>query len=339
MSSKFLIHRVVQEFHISKTVRDRAISSKFLTHRVVQECPMQRGKISSWQPSWILAENEKVWTRHRSPKPSRKTYSDQDQPQHDPDPPYYREVALCDIPSQYAEEVDKKCEPDTGLPKNCEPDTGLPNPPGRPILIRSPKPSRKTYSDQNFNFRHFWRPSWIFAENEKVWTRHRSPKPSRKTYSDQDQPQHDPDPPYYKEVALCDIPSQYAEEVDKKCEPDTGLPKKVWTRHRSPKPSWKTYSDQVSQTLQEDLVWSKFQFSPLLAAILDFCGKWKSVNQTQVSQTLQEDLSSWSRPTSTWSRPALLQGGSSVWYSLSIRRGDRYFQAYPETPWSQGILT
>ena len=32
--------------------------------------------------------------------------SDQDQPQHDPDPRYYREVALSDIPSQYAEEVD-----------------------------------------------------------------------------------------------------------------------------------------------------------------------------------------------------------------------------------------
>ena len=44
--------------------------------------------------------------RHRSPKPSRKTHSDHDQPQHDPDPPYYREVALSDIPSQYAEEVD-----------------------------------------------------------------------------------------------------------------------------------------------------------------------------------------------------------------------------------------
>ena len=32
--------------------------------------------------------------------------SDQDQPQHDPDPSYYREVALFDVPSQYAEEVD-----------------------------------------------------------------------------------------------------------------------------------------------------------------------------------------------------------------------------------------
>ena len=42
----------------------------------------------------------------RSPKPSRKTYTDQVRPQYDPDPPYYREVALSDIPSQYAEEVD-----------------------------------------------------------------------------------------------------------------------------------------------------------------------------------------------------------------------------------------
>ena len=32
--------------------------------------------------------------------------SDQDLPQHDPDPPYYREVSLSDMPSQYAEEVD-----------------------------------------------------------------------------------------------------------------------------------------------------------------------------------------------------------------------------------------
>ena len=32
--------------------------------------------------------------------------SDQDLPQYDPDPPYYREVALSDIPSQYPEEFD-----------------------------------------------------------------------------------------------------------------------------------------------------------------------------------------------------------------------------------------
>ena len=40
-----------------------------------------------------------------APQVSR-AISDQDQPQHDPDPPYYREVALSDVPSQYAEEVD-----------------------------------------------------------------------------------------------------------------------------------------------------------------------------------------------------------------------------------------
>ena len=43
--------------------------------------------------------------RHSSSKPS-KAHSDQDQPQHDPDPPFYREVSLADISSQYAEEVD-----------------------------------------------------------------------------------------------------------------------------------------------------------------------------------------------------------------------------------------
>ena len=32
--------------NISKTVRDRAISSKFLIHREVQEYPVQRGKNS-----------------------------------------------------------------------------------------------------------------------------------------------------------------------------------------------------------------------------------------------------------------------------------------------------
>ena len=41
----------------------------------------------------------------RSSKPSRAP-SDQDQPQHDPDPLFYREVAMADLPSQYAEEVE-----------------------------------------------------------------------------------------------------------------------------------------------------------------------------------------------------------------------------------------
>ena len=50
-------------------------------------------------------EDQSSAPRHTSSKPSG-ALSDQDQPQHDPDPPYYREVALSDVPSQYAEEVD-----------------------------------------------------------------------------------------------------------------------------------------------------------------------------------------------------------------------------------------
>ena len=55
-------------------------------------------------------EDQSSVARHRSSKPSGAqpsgAVSDQDLPQHDPDPPYYREVALSDIPSQYTEEVD-----------------------------------------------------------------------------------------------------------------------------------------------------------------------------------------------------------------------------------------
>ena len=50
-------------------------------------------------------EDQSSVAGHRSSKPSG-ALSDQDQPQHDPDPPYSREVALSDIPFQYAEEVD-----------------------------------------------------------------------------------------------------------------------------------------------------------------------------------------------------------------------------------------
>ena len=55
-------------------------------------------------------EDQSSVVRHRSSKSSGAqpsgAASDQDLPQHDPDPPYYREVALSDVPSQYAEEVD-----------------------------------------------------------------------------------------------------------------------------------------------------------------------------------------------------------------------------------------
>ena len=78
-----------------------------------------------------------------------------------------------------------------------------------------PAPSRpKRHSDKS---KHKSRARFLPSSSEEDQSpehRHRSPKPSRKSYPDQDHPQHDPDPPYYREVALSDIPSQYAEEVD-----------------------------------------------------------------------------------------------------------------------------
>ena len=61
-----------------------------------------RHKVRSRYVSSSSEEDQSSATRHRSSK----ALSDQDQPQHNPDPPYYREVALSDIPFQYTEEVD-----------------------------------------------------------------------------------------------------------------------------------------------------------------------------------------------------------------------------------------
>ena len=84
-------------------------------------------------------EDQSPEHRHRSPKPSRKSHSDQDHPQHDPNPPYYREVALSDIPSQYAEEVDtfrilKLPDPRESLPRSSTAVMGLDDEKGRQEL-------------------------------------------------------------------------------------------------------------------------------------------------------------------------------------------------------------
>ena len=71
----------------------------------------------------------------------------------------------------------------------------------------------KKHADRS---KHKVRSRYVSSSSEKYQSsapRHRSSKPSG-ALSDQDQPQHDPDPPYYREVALSDVPSQYAEEVD-----------------------------------------------------------------------------------------------------------------------------
>ena len=83
---------------------------------------------------------------------------------------------------------------------------------------RIPSSRSKKHSDKS---KHKSRSRYVSSssgEDQSPAARHRSSKPSRAqpsgATSDQDLPQHDPDPPYYREVALSDMPSQYAEEVD-----------------------------------------------------------------------------------------------------------------------------
>ena len=78
---------------------------------------------------------------------------------------------------------------------------------------RIPSTKPKRHADKS---RHQVRSRYVSSsskEDQSSATRHRSSKPSG-ALSDQDQPQHDPDPPHYREVALSDVPFQYAEEVD-----------------------------------------------------------------------------------------------------------------------------
>ena len=89
-------------------------------------------------------EEQSSVAKHRSSKPSGAqspgANSDQDLPQHDPDPPYYREVALADIPSQYAEEVDtfrrilSLPDPRESLPRSSTSVMGLDDEKGRQEL-------------------------------------------------------------------------------------------------------------------------------------------------------------------------------------------------------------
>ena len=96
-------------------------------------------------------EDQSPATRHRSSKPCRAqpsgAVSDQDLPQHDPDPPYYREVALSDMPSQYAEEVDtfrrilSLPDPRESMPRSSTSVMGLDDEKGRQELRpRGPSP-------------------------------------------------------------------------------------------------------------------------------------------------------------------------------------------------------
>ena len=96
-------------------------------------------KVRSRYVSSYLEEDQSSAPRHRSSKPCG-AHSDQDQPQHDPDPPYYREVALSDVPSQYAEEVDTfRCilslpDPRESMPRSSISVMGLDDEKGRQEL-------------------------------------------------------------------------------------------------------------------------------------------------------------------------------------------------------------
>ena len=98
-----------------------------------------RHKVRSRYVSSSSEEDQFSATRHRSSKPSG-ALSDQDQPQHDPDPPYYREVALSDVHSQYAEEVDTfRCilslpDPRESMPRSSTSVMGLDDEKGRQEL-------------------------------------------------------------------------------------------------------------------------------------------------------------------------------------------------------------
>ena len=77
---------------------------------------------------------------------------------------------------------------------------------------RIPSTKPKKHSDKS---KHKSRSRYVSSssgEDQSPVARHRSSKPSGAqpsgAVSDQDLPQHDPDPPYYREVALSDIPSR-----------------------------------------------------------------------------------------------------------------------------------
>ena len=76
---------------------------------------------------------------------------------------------------------------------------------------RIPSTRAKKHSDKS---KHKSRSRYVSSssgEDQSRAARHRSSKPSwaqpSGAFSDQDLPQHDPDPPYYREVALSDMPS------------------------------------------------------------------------------------------------------------------------------------
>ena len=132
-------YQVVDPSSASDHYSDYSIDPQPAPSRPKKHSDKSKHKSTRFLPS-SSEEDQSSEHRHRSPKPSRKSFSDQDHPQHDPDPPYYREVALFDIPSQYAEEVDtfrrilKLPDPRESLPRSSTAVMGLDDKKGRQEL-------------------------------------------------------------------------------------------------------------------------------------------------------------------------------------------------------------
>ena len=77
-------------------------SSRAKKHSDKHKHKVQAKYISQWSSS---EEDQSSAHKKRSSQPPRAP-SELDQPQHDPDPLLYREIAMADLLSQYAEEVE-----------------------------------------------------------------------------------------------------------------------------------------------------------------------------------------------------------------------------------------
>ena len=128
----------------SDQFNDESDEPRIASSKSKKHADKSKHKVRSRYVSSSSGEDQSSVARHRSSKPSGAqpsgAVSDQDQPQHDPDPPYYREVALSDIPSQYAEEVDTfRCilslpDPRESMPRSSTSVMGLDDEKGRQEL-------------------------------------------------------------------------------------------------------------------------------------------------------------------------------------------------------------
>ena len=93
--------------HVSDQHSGQSEESSWVSARPKKHADKRKHKVRSRYLSQSSSAEEGQSSVHiqSSSKPSR-ALSDQDQPQHNPHPLFYREVAMADLPSQYAEEFE-----------------------------------------------------------------------------------------------------------------------------------------------------------------------------------------------------------------------------------------